>query len=70
MSDTIQQERAAEYINNLPLKYGNDLTVSGHSKGGNKAQYVTIVTDRVERCLSQDGQGFSPEFLKKNMPPF
>lgn len=65
LSDTIQQQRAADYINNLPATYGNSMTVTGHSKGGNKAQYVTIVTDRIDRCVSLDGQGFSPEFHKK-----
>jgi len=65
LSDSDQQKLAAEYVNNLPEEYGNDLTVTGHSKGGNKAQYVTIVTDRIGRCVSYDGQGFSEEFLNK-----
>lgn len=65
MSDTPEQIASAEYINNLPEKYGNNLTVSGHSKGGNRAQYVTITTDRVERCISYDGQGFSKQFVDK-----
>jgi len=65
VSDTPQQQKAADYINRLPDSYGDKITVSGHSKGGNKAQYVTIVTDRVDRCLSVDGQGFSPEFVAK-----
>ena len=55
---------AAIYIKNLPEEYGNNITVTGHSKGGNKAQYVTIVTDRIGRCVSFDGQGFSKEFLE------
>ena len=63
--ETQQQKLAKDYINNLPEEYGNDLTVSGHSKGGNKAQYVTITTDRVKKCTSFDGQGFSEDFLKK-----
>jgi hypothetical protein len=65
LPDTKSQQIAADYINSLPESYGNQITVSGHSKGGNKAQYVTIVTDRVGKCLSYDGQGFSPEFLDK-----
>ncbi len=65
LSDTNQQELAAKYVNELPEAYGDALTVTGHSKGGNKAQYVTIATDRVARCVSYDGQGFSPEFLEK-----
>ena len=63
LSDTEQQLAAADYINNLPDSYGNNMTVTGHSKGGNKAQYVTIVTDRISKCVSYDGQGFSEEFL-------
>ncbi len=43
----------------------NDITVVGHSKGGNKAQYVTVLSDKVTRCVSMDGQGFSNEFLEK-----
>lgn len=65
LSDTEQQKLAANYVNQLPENYGNRMTVTGHSKGGNKAQYVTIVTDRIERCVSYDGQGFSNEFLEK-----
>ncbi len=65
MTDTKCQMEAAGYINRLPEAYGNHITVTGHSKGGNKAQYVTITTDRVERCVSVDGQGFSPDFCKK-----
>lgn len=64
-SDTGQQKAAAEYVNNLPQEYGNKMTVTGHSKGGNKAQYVTIATDRIAKCVSYDGQGFSEEFLEK-----
>lgn len=37
------------------------ITVSGHSKGGNKAQYITINSDIIRKCFSFDGQGFSPE---------
>ncbi|HEX9060437.1 MAG TPA: Mbeg1-like protein, partial [Clostridia bacterium] len=64
-SETItgQQQAALDYINNLPETYKN-LIVTGHSKGGNKAQFVTIMSDRVEKCYSFDGQGFSKEFLE------
>lgn len=61
-SDTECQTKALEYIEDL--KYG-DITVVGHSKGGNKAMYVTITSDKVSRCISMDGQGFSQEFLNK-----
>lgn len=65
LSDTEQQKAAADYVNSLPDKFGNNMTVTGHSKGGNKAQYVTIVTDRIAKCVSYDGQGFSEEFINK-----
>ena len=60
LSDTEKQKEALEYIENLPY---DSITVTGHSKGGNKAQYVTILSDKVDRCISMDGQGFSQEFL-------
>lgn len=65
LTDTQQQIKAAEYVDNLPNSYGNAMTVTGHSKGGNKAQYVTIVTNRIAKCVSYDGQGFSEEFISK-----
>lgn len=62
MADTPCQEWALDYIESLPY---DNITVAGHSKGGNKAQYVTILSDKVDRCVSMDGQGFSKEFLEK-----
>ena len=41
--------------------------MTGHSKGGNKAQYITINSkyrDLIKYCFSFDGQGFSPEAVK------
>lgn len=40
------------------------IIVSGHSKGGNKAQFITIHSDIVSMCFSFNGQGFSPEALE------
>lgn len=60
--DTIQQIDALNYINSL--RYDN-ITVTGHSKGGNKAQYVTVLSPKVSNCVSINGQGFSNEFISK-----
>ena len=60
--DTERQKAALDYIENLPY---DSITVAGHSKGGNKAQYVTVLSDKVDRCISMDGQGFSQEFIDK-----
>ncbi len=62
VSDTPAQKKALDFVENLPY---DNITVVGHSKGGNKAQYVAILSDKVTRCLSMDGQGFSQEFLDK-----
>ncbi len=62
VSDTECQKAALDFIENLPYE---NITVVGHSKGGNKAQYVTILSDKVDCCVSMDGQGFSQEFLDK-----
>lgn len=61
-SDTKAQKEALDFIESLPF---DDITVTGHSKGGNKAMYVTITSDKVTRCVAYDGQGFSQEFIDK-----
>lgn len=61
-SDTACQQEALAYIESLPF---DNITVTGHSKGGNKAMYVTLLSDKVKRCVAMDGQGFSKEFYDK-----
>ena len=60
--DTMEQIDALKYINNLEF---NNITVTGHSKGGNKAQYVAVLSSKIIKCISINGQGFSNEFIKK-----
>ncbi|OOM70737.1 hypothetical protein CLPUN_51510 [Clostridium puniceum] len=60
--DTKEQIDALNYINSLEF---NDITITGHSKGGNKAQYVTILSSKINKCISVNGQGFSNEFINK-----
>ena len=63
------QEEALDYMESLKKsgvfeKYDN-VYVTGHSKGGNEATLVTMVySDVIDRCISGDGQGFSPEFVR------
>ena len=67
VTDTLQQINALEYYRtvyrklNLKDRY---ITITGHSKGGNKAKYVTILDDTPDRCVSFDGQGFSDKFME------
>lgn len=59
---TRRQMGALEWYQSLKLDSWF-VTVTGHSKGGNKAKYITILDDSVDRCLSFDRQGFSDEFM-------
>ena len=63
--ETKSQKEALAYVEALPF---DKMTVAGHSKGGNKAQYVALLSEKVSRCISMDGQGFSREFLEKYSP--
>ncbi|MGN0144602.1 MAG: Mbeg1-like protein [Clostridium sp.] len=60
--DTEQQVYAFNFVNRLK---SNKIIVTGHSKGGNKAQYTAIRCPNVIKCVSINGQGFSNEFISK-----
>ena len=72
-----QQRNASAYLDHLAEKYGWDeseqVIVTGHSKGGNKAQFVTLDAEHrnvIDESYSFDGQGFSPEaieYYKRNL---
>lgn len=62
IEDSDCQKEAYDYIESLNY---DKITVIGHSKGGNKAMYAAIRSDKVTRCVSFDGQGFSREFMGK-----
>ena len=66
-ADTPCQEAALRQYQQLYKECGLEdynVTVTGHSKGGNKAKYITLMDSTVDRCLSFDGQGFSDEFFE------
>lgn len=60
--DTQQQIYALNYVNSIN---SDKIIVTGHSKGGNKAQYTTVLSPKVVKCVSINGQGFSNEFIDK-----
>lgn len=65
--DSLQQINALEWYKIVYRKLHLEnytVTVIGHSKGGNKAKYITILNDTPARCVSFDGQGFSDEFIE------
>lgn len=59
---TSQQNQALEWVESLPY---NNIIVAGHSNGGNKAQFVAYLSEKVTKGVSFDGQGFSEEFVNK-----
>lgn len=68
VADTQHQENALEWYQNVYEKYDlgdYEVTVTGHSKGGNKAKYIAILDGTVDNCVSYDGQGFSDKFFEK-----
>ena len=62
---TAFQENALKWFQSLDFEDCTTITVTGHSKGGNKSKYITIMDDSVDNCYAFDGQGFSDEFIKK-----
>ncbi|MBO4903614.1 MAG: DUF2974 domain-containing protein [Lachnospiraceae bacterium] len=65
-SDTDIQRTANDFIEHECGIY-RDIVVTGHSKGGNMAQYVTVKQrERVMECVSFDGQGFGDGFREQN----
>lgn len=64
--DTRLQSVAYDFIKYECGEY-ESITVTGHSKGGNMAQYVTVkCSDKIEKCVSYDGQGFGTDFIREN----
>ncbi len=69
VSDTEQQEAAVEYFErmmDIKPNHVNKIYVTGHSKGGNKAQYVGVKRgDKIDHVYSFDGQNFNDTFAFK-----
>ncbi|MFI3326524.1 MAG: Mbeg1-like protein [Clostridia bacterium] len=63
-------------VDTFLLNYANlldgydNITMTGHSLGGNLAEYATLksidygLDDNIEQCVSLDGPGFSDEFIE------
>lgn len=65
---SLAQDSAANYFDIMSshFKEGYNVVVTGHSKGGNKAQYVTMFAENrsvIDSCVALDGQGFSQEAM-------
>ena len=67
------QQDAAQYFDyvmgheDLKITSESNVITTGHSKGGNFAQFVALGSQNaylVDKCVSFDGQGFSPEAIE------
>lgn len=69
VADTSIQQLALNFFESIPgLENFQDVQLSGHSKGGNMVQYVTIVSEYsylISHTVTYDGQGFSDYFMDK-----
>ncbi len=64
------QRKAADYFDKKCafIPQNAAVTVAGHSKGGNKVQFITMFASlrrRVSHCFCFNGQGFSHEAMEK-----
>ncbi|MEN8904571.1 MAG: Mbeg1-like protein [Clostridiales bacterium] len=62
LKDTDMQKETKSFFEGIKDDY-NIKVITGHSKGGNLSQYITVACDNeIERCVSFDGQGFGQKF--------
>lgn len=65
------QSESLEFFDHVMSEYGADadkVYVTGHSQGGNNAQYVTMNSeygDRIDMCMAMDAPGFSHEAVER-----
>lgn len=65
---TRMQKDAAKYLDYVAKNHNGKIYVSGHSKGGNLAQYASLTSkykDRIDQVYSFDGQGFSRQVIEQ-----
>ena len=72
-TQTTQQAEVERFLQqNKELLDQYEITLTGHSLGGNLAEYTAVrlhdygLDDNLDRCVSLDGPGFSNEFIDKN----
>lgn len=70
-TSTPYQRSGCDYLDSvmedLHITGDSNVVVTGHSKGGNMAQYALLASRYsylIDTCISVDGQGFSPEAIQ------
>lgn len=72
-TETLQQAKAQEYMEQIYYKYGNkydSFSLTGHSLGGNLAEHMAItapaeMVEKINHVISFDGPGFSDEYIER-----
>ena len=66
------QQKSLEFFDQVVNKFygelGGNIYVTGHSQGGNNAQYVTMNTQYglyIDQCIAMDAPGFSHEAVQR-----
>lgn len=66
------QKKSLEFfdgiVNEFHDELGGDIYVTGHSQGGNNAQYVTMNSEyglSIDKCIAMDAPGFSHEAVQR-----
>ena len=67
IGDTPQQIAALAFFEQVDQTFNfSNYIMTGHSKGGNNGQYITIINgNKVSLCVTFNSQGFSSEFIRK-----
>ena len=65
------QSNAVDYLNRIAASNGGDITVGGHSKGGNLAVYASAFCEqaarrRITHIYNYDGPGFTEDVLNSD----
>ena len=70
MKEIPAQKHALEYLEEFFTQHPKQkVMVAGHSKGGNKSQFIMVMRgskhSKLKRCFSFCGQGFNKTFIEK-----
>ncbi len=71
METTPSQKRALEYLEEIANHTNKEITIGGHSKGGNLAMYAYVFSKKdtkakIKQVYNNDGPGLSKNILKKD----
>ncbi len=71
MTPVPAQQKAVQYLNRMLINVNTEVTIGGHSKGGNLAVYAAMmcmdsVRDKIAVIYSHDGPGFNEDAIDES----